>query len=209
MSKNNSFQNGLFRRFVSRDEISGYEFIKIDGVPKDLSLQVKQIWTKTIGQLTSDSTVENLAQQAHLCSTKLYGVLPWMFYDSGIEFDAKTNKDDLETMFYENYLKSPFDLKPDSLFDLCEDETLNCIGQSLVLNESILESNWDIYSRTKNNGHHVFVGDYGDYFVKVEPIVGPRSFSSKKESLERTYIFEREDFLKSYEKTPFLSLSVK
>lgn len=208
----NSFQDKLFCRYVTTDISSGYELIRIDGVPDELSEKIKTIWDGTVGQLPDFPNKKILAKEAHNCSMELYSVLPWESSDSGKEFDEKTNKDYLEDEFYKDYLKQSRNETPDSLFDLCSDDALNCIGHSLVLNEVIRDNDWDVYALFSNShkgSHHTFARNFGDYFVRIEPISGPRQLSSGQKNLEEMYIYEKKDFQKLYLPTPFMLTSVK
>ncbi|MCA9478681.1 MAG: hypothetical protein KC535_06035, partial [Nanoarchaeota archaeon] len=67
-----SHQGELFLRPVKRLEQFGYECIKIDDVPKDVSAMVQDVWNRTLGTISSQSSREELAKKAHECSVALY-----------------------------------------------------------------------------------------------------------------------------------------
>ena len=197
----------LFKRFSTYKDLSGFDLIILDGVPDELSNSVQSIWNETIAKLTPDSDKSTLASMAHECSMALYDILPWEGISSGKSLDSMRNKDELTREFYKNYLKESPTFSPHLLTELCENDELHCIGQGFSLDLSIRDKNWQVYSKkdgTAEVTHHVFAGDYGAYMLEVEPVIGPRYVLKGTKSIEHTYAYNKSDFFKKYEATPFI-----
>ncbi|MFP4118613.1 MAG: hypothetical protein ACLFTH_01005 [Candidatus Woesearchaeota archaeon] len=201
-----SYKGRTWRRPIYEpDETVRYELIEVDGVPDDMDMMIRDIFSDTIFRLTEYATRRDYSRAADDCSLALYQNLPFNLFRSAQEFDENFREEN-ETLFYDSYLFSNPNKNPHKLTDLCVEDALNCVGHSLLIKEVLASEKWGIfalYSENQIGSHHTVARAYDEFIIRIDPVAGSRKTIQGMDP-EQVYLFDKNAFCKRYTPTPYM-----